>query len=554
VSLAFDLRDYQLAQLDALYHWWSKHNAITHPPLIVAPTGSGKSFTIAMIVDRLFDTWPHAHPRTVVLVPSKELAEQNAEKLRAVLPAHIGVDYYSASLGRKNASADVIVATIGSIYRDAGLLGAIRCVVIDEAHLVKPEQAGKYRRFLNELAQFTQFAAVGLTATPFRGNGVWLTQGKDPLFAGICHETKIADLIEAGYLAPLALPDGGVSTRIDTDLVTISSTGDYAIDELEAVVDLSINDVSAEAVRIAADRRRVIAFTPAVASAERLADALSTLGWRAAVVCGATPKRDRERLIAEFRAGRIRCLVTVLALATGFDVPDIDCIIWARPTRSPVLYVQGAGRGLRAAEGKRDCLWLDFSDTTDRLGPVDEVQGRAAPTSSKKQQQAPCALCPECRAEVRPAFLLVCPFCGTQLREESSPFTGASDAPVLSIHRRNDTQQCAVTSVRYAKHQKQGAPDSIRVEYYSGMLRVAREWICPQHGGWAASKAVGWLMHRAIDKSAVRQALLHEDSVERLVAIGNGGGLRAPRQITINKSGKHPTVTGWEFDDQEVAA
>jgi DNA repair protein RadD len=239
----------------------------------------------------------------------------------------------------------VIVATIGSIYRDAGLLGAIRCVVIDEAHLVKPEQAGKYRRFLNELAQFTQFAAVGLTATPFRGNGVWLTQGKDPLFAGICHETKIADLIEAGYLAPLALPDGGVSTRIDTDLVTISSTGDYAIDELEAVVDLSINDVAAEAVRIAADRRRVIAFTPAVASAERLADALSTLGWRAAVVCGATPKRDRERLIAEFRAGRIRCLVTVLALATGFDVPDIDCIIWARPTRSPCFTSRAPAAG-----------------------------------------------------------------------------------------------------------------------------------------------------------------------------------------------------------------
>lgn len=549
-----ELRDYQQAQLDALYAWWSKHNAIEDPPLIVAPTGSGKSFTIAMIVDRLFETWPQAHPRTVVLVPSKELAEQNAEKLRAVLPAHISVDFYSAALGRKNAHADVIVATIGSIYRDAGLLGQIRCLVIDEAHLVKPAQTGKYRQFIKELSAFTQFAVVGLTATPFRGNGVWLTQGQDPIFAGICHETKIGELIQAGYLSPLRGPETAPRTRIDTNSVRISSTGDYAIDELAEAVELSIDDVAREAVQLAADRQRVIAFTPVVSSAERLAAELSDLGWPSAVVCGSTPKADRAKHIADFRAGRIRCLVTVLALATGFDVPDIDAIIWARPTRSPVLYIQGAGRGLRTAPGKTDCLWLDFSDTTDRLGPIDEVQGRNAPPRNNDKRKAPCALCPECRAEVRPASLLVCPYCGTQLREEKEAFLGASDSPVLSMHRTDQTQSYDVTDVRYSRHQKAGSPDSIRVDYYSGLLRVASEWICPQHGGWAASKAVSWLTHRAIDKAAVREALLQEDSVTPLLALADGFSFRDPVRIRVSRDGKYPKVVLHEFEGEEVAA
>ena len=82
----------------------------------------------------------------------------------------------------------------------------------------------------------------------------------------------------------------------------------------------------------------------------------------------------------------------MLALATGFDVPDVDCIIWLRPTQSPVLYVQGAGRGLRIAEGKQNCLWIDFSDTTERLGPVDGIRGRKRGRKSwKPSRRSRCA-------------------------------------------------------------------------------------------------------------------------------------------------------------------
>jgi DNA repair protein RadD len=552
VTTTFELRAYQKEQLDALYRWWTHHDAIKEPPIIVAPTGAGKSFTIAMIVDRLWEAWGTEKPRTVVVVPSKELAQQNADKLATVLPPHISIGYYSASLGRKNARADVVVATIGSIYKDAHLLGGIRCVIIDECHLVNPGGEGRYRRFLNDLALHTQFAVVGLTATPFRGNGVWLTQGEDPLFCGICHETKIGDLIRDGYLAPLSLPEGGLRTRINTDDVAVTSTGDYAVGELEDVVAEAVQSVADESVRLAADRQRVIAFTPTVATAEALSAALAARGWSSSVVCGSTPKDLRARRIAGFRSGHVRCLVTVLALATGFDVPDIDAIIWARPSRSPVLYIQGAGRGLRTAPGKMDCLWLDFTDTTDRLGPIDEVSGRDK--SRKAGGDAPFTYCPECHAEVRPASLLECPHCGAHLRDEMSPFKAASDAPVLSMHRPGGIESLEVDNACYYRHTKPGSPDSIRVAYMAGLKVVAQEWVCPEHGGWAASKAVSWLMRHAVDTQAVRGALLQEQSIAPLLDIANAGGLRAPKRIRVSHAGKYPQVIGHEFDDREDAA
>lgn len=146
------IRVYQQRAIDRLYDWWMRHQQ-QDIPLLVLPTGSGKSIVIAELVRLLWDTWPDDRPRTVVLVPSKELAEQNADKLARVLPSHRSVGYYSASLGAKNQHADVIVATIGSIYKDAHLLGAIRCVIIDEAHLVNPDGVGRYRRFLGELGR-----------------------------------------------------------------------------------------------------------------------------------------------------------------------------------------------------------------------------------------------------------------------------------------------------------------------------------------------------------------------------------------------------------------
>lgn len=538
------LRDYQQRSLDQLYQWWVAHPGTHQNPICSLPTGSGKSVVIAELCRLLFDTWPEEHPRTVVLVPSKELAQQNAEKLRAMLPTHLSVGYYSASLGAKQAMADVIVATIGSIYKDAHLLGNIKCVVIDECHGVNPDgaEAGRYRKFLTELARLCQFRVVGFTATPFRGNGVWLTDGDDPLFTGMACTVPVQELLDAGHLSPLIRPVDAMQTRIDTSGIRTTS-GDYNLHDLADRVDAYLPQAAQEAVQLAAERKKWIAFCATVANAQALVSLLQGHGVTAALVCGETPAPERAGLIADFRAGRIRCLVTVLALATGFDVPDVDCILWLRPTQSPVLYVQGAGRGLRIAEGKTDCLWLDFSDTTERLGPVDVIKGRKRSKKSDKESAAPHKVCDNC-GERAPAAAVMCPCCGFEFPREEKEARKASNAAIMASQVAPKINTYPVTRVEYARHQKAGSPDSLRVDYHSGLRRVCSEWVCLEHTGFAGEKARNWWRIRnpegfAACPGAVSQAF------EWLV---DGFELREPTAITINEAGKYPELVRhhWE--------
>lgn len=539
--MTYSLRPYQQRVLDQLYTWWTQHPGIDEAPICVMPTGSGKSVVIAELARLLFDTWPDEHPRTVVLVPSKELAEQNAAKLVAMLPSHIRVGYYSASLGRKAPDADVIVATIGSIYRDAHLLGVVRCVVVDEAHLVNPNgaDAGRYRQFLSSLAKLCAFRVVGFTATPFRGDGVWLTSGDDPLFTGIAATIEVQELLDSNHLAPLVRPIDAIATRIDTTGIKTTS-GDYNIGELSERVDAYLPAAAAEAVQLAAGRRKWIAFTSTVANADHLVVLLRGHDIATALVCGETPATHRAELIADFRAGRLRCLVTVLALATGFDVPDVDCILWLRPTQSPVLYVQGAGRAMRIADGKTDALWLDFSDTTERLGPVDAIKGRKK-RGKIEDAEAPCIICDNCGARVRPASAVICPECGHQMRDpEPEQPRSASNAAIMASQVAPKIITYDVTDVTYAVHKKDGSPDSLRVEYWSGMRTVAREWVCLAHGGFAGEKARGWWARRAGEYRT--PSGIPKDITE---ALDYTVLLSRPHAIRVNETGKYPEIVGY---------
>lgn len=570
------LRNYQQASLDSLYSWWMAHPGIAETPILVAPTGSGKSVVIAELVRLLFDTWPDQHPRTLVIVPSKELAEQNADKLRQLLPDHLSVGYYSATLG-KTPSADVIVATIGSVYKAAHILGNIKCVVIDECHLINPNGAdqGRYRQFLTDMAKYCAFRVVGLTATPFRGNGVWLTDGDAPLFTGIAHTAKMQDLMNDGFLAPLVRPVDAIQTRIDTGDIKTTS-GDYNIGELAGRVEDYLDQIVAESLTLAADRRKWIAFTPTIDNAEHLVIKFGHAGIHAALVCGDTDKREREELIRQFRAGEIRCLVTVLALATGFDVPDVDCIIWARPTQSPVLYVQGAGRGLRIANGKTDCLWLDFSDTTERLGPIDAIKGRKK--QKKADKNAPSKVCDEC-GERCSAGARICPSCGFEfpIHEPEREIRGASDAPVMTSQIQRKIVTYPITEVKYSIHKKEGSPDSLRVDYWSGLKRVGSEWVCFEHTGWARAKAEAWWKRRfpnlfwseskerpwwdepenVCDWIVIPRMIFQAmECINEELATRREDRYEAytPSTITVNETGKWPEIISVEFERQEIAA
>lgn len=539
------LRNYQSNSVTATFEWWTAHNG---NPLLVLPTAAGKSIICAELVRQVWDQWPDFHPRTVVLVPSKELAEQNAEKLVKLLPQNISVGFVSASLGKKQHLKDVVVATIGSIHKSAHLMGNIKIVIIDEAHLANNNgsETGMYRRFLTELAKYCQFRVVGMTATAFRGDGVWLTDGDDPLFTGIACTVTMRQLLDDGYIAPLVPPaPGAITTRIDTRNVGISQ-GDYKVGELSDVVETYLQGVADESVRLAADRRKWIAFTPSVANAQSLASKLAARGIFSHVVCGETPKQERETLIELFRQGDIRCLVTVLALSTGFDVPDVDCLIWCRPTRSPVLYVQGFGRACRIAPGKTDALVLDFTDTTERMGPVDLVKGRA---KKRKDGEAPFVVCDNCGTRNH-AKAMVCSECGAQIAhaEKEAVAAKASLAPILSTQiQPAPIVWHDVSRVDYSVHRKEGKPDSLRVDYWSGMMVVASEWVCFDHDGYAKQKATQWWKTRNPNEPkqwvyTTQQAM---DTIEF------SGLKKEVSRIATRKAGKYTEIVSYDFNRTE---
>jgi DNA repair protein RadD len=234
--------------------------------------------------------------------------------------------------------------------------------------------------------------------------------------------------------------------------------------------------------------------------------------------------------------------VTVLALSTGFDVPDVDCIIWCRPTQSPVLYVQGMGRGTRIADGKTDCLVLDFTDTVARMGTVDTVTGRTKRITSN--QEAPFCICPDC-GERNVASALTCTACGATIREEQVKVLDASlsYAELLS-NAKHSLVWHDITKVEYHTHRKEGKPDSLRVDYYSGILKTASEWVCFDHTGYAGQKAVSWWIARAggvclIYPTSVADAI---DMLRYPPKI-----IKEPKRIATRQNGKYTEVRDYEF-------
>ena len=544
------LRPYQQRTLDELWTWFTKHDGGN--PIVEACVGAGKSLMIAALAQRADIEYPGT--RVLVLVHQKELLEQNVDKLVRIWPeANVGL--YSAAINRRDLGCQLTYATIGSIWRKAHELGRIDIVLADECHLINPKEAGMWRCFIADLAKYNPHTRViGWTGTPFRGNGVWLTAGDDPLFTNIATRVKMKELLELGFLAPL-VPAPTVAKIDSRDVRT--SGDDYVVSDLARVTDTEelVQATCEEIVQLAADRKRWLVFAVTIEHAGHVRDALRQRGVSAEVVSAETPKAERNALINAFRRGDIKCLVNVAVLTTGFDVPEVDFIALLRATKSPVLYVQIAGRGMRCvgadinesiANGKANCLWADFTDTTINMGPVDAVQGRL-PTG-KRKGEAPHKLCPECGSQ-NAAAAPECLDCGYIFPEPEriKHGTEASAAAILSEQREKMFTTIQVSEVKYRVHRKEGSPPSLRVEYYDGIMRAASEWVCLSHQGYARTKAEGWWRGRATINAIPGST---EEAIEWLEY--SDAILRKPAAIIVNKSSKYPTIVSHQWE-KEIA-
>lgn len=405
--------------------------------------------------------------------------------------------------------------------------------LVHNCHLIGETEAGKYRQFIAALMKYNPaMRVVGWTGTDFRGNGIFLTQQDEPIFHGVASRVTMRELLDRGFLAPLV--SGGATRKIDSSGVSLSG-GDFVVHEIAARADQQaiIEAAIDEALTLAADRQRWLVYCVTIEHAEHVRDEFARRGVACALVHGKTPKVERDQAIEGLKSGRLRVLVNVAVLTTGVDIPTVDCIMLLRPMRSPVLYVQIMGRGMRTAPGKTDCMVLDYTDTVAVLGPVDQIKGRGKKPKAE-DARAPIKYCQLC-GSINPASATMCSSCGIEFAKPDlvSHRSQASGAEVMS----KPADWAQVADIRYAAHHKAGSPPTLRVDYYSGLRREASEWVCLEHPGYARKKAEQWWSQRAYSDAPL--------SVDE--ALSEAGALKRPKEILVNREEKYPRIIGVKF-------
>ena len=369
---------------------------------------SGKSHVIAALMARTIDRDLAA--RVLMVTHQKELIEQDYEKLVKMMPeADVGI--YSASVGRKELGHSITFAGIQSLIK-ARDIPACTLMVVDECHLINNNETGSYRKLEKILRRKNPaMRIVGFTATPYRLGQGMIT---DPpsIFTDLIRGRNMHWLQQNGYLARFAT----YSSKLQYDTSGVrKQNGEFSEKDLaERVIHFDGNDAICDEIVAAADgglsvRKHILVFCTGIAHARLIAGMLNDRGMVTEVLTGDASKRERERIIDDFRSGRVRALANVGVLTTGFDYPDTDMIVMLRPTMSPGLWVQAVGRGIRLKSDGGDCLVLDFAGNTLRHGAPDSILPPRRP--GEGVGHLPNKTCPSCGLVVH-AKALTCPSCG----------------------------------------------------------------------------------------------------------------------------------------------
>ena len=526
------LREYQQRAIDMLYAWFEAGGRGN--PCLVLPTGSGKSHIVAALCKDALQNWPETS--VLMLTHVKELIEQNAEKMRLHWPgAPMGI--YSASIGKKQLGEPITFAGIQSVRSKARMLDHIDLVIIDECHLVNHKDEGGYRKLLAELTAINPaLRVVGLTATPYRlGHG--LITDKPALFDDLIEPVSIEELIFKGYLATLR--SKVTKARLDTSGVH-KRGGEFIESELQAAVDTDDNNqrVVREVIELAGDRKAWLFFCTGVKHANHVAEVLRQQGIAAECVTGETPKKEREQMLADFKAGRLRALTNANVLTTGFDYPDIDLIAMMRPTMSASLYVQMAGRGMRVKSHTDHCLVLDFAGVVATHGPITAVQ--PPKKAGDCNGEAPVKVCDNC-GELCAIAVSICLACGHPFPEPERKKLELRDDDIMGLEGKD----LEVSSWNWRRHvSRASGKEMLSCTYYGSLSdKPITEYLPVLHDGYAGQKAMRQLMTMANSSGAHLAEAAHMEGSEGLeylaVQMSNS---KPPTSIEYRLDGKFHRV------------
>ncbi len=526
------LRWYQKQSAPKIFDYW-RQNPNKHP-VIAVPTGGGKSIMIADLIHQAVSKW---NIDVLVLSHRKEILGQNRDALKRYLEqlgSDIDVGVYSAGLGERDVK-QVTIAGVQSVHTKAELFKKVKLVIVDEAHLIPPKD--KNETMYNKLIRQLNAKCVGFTATPYRlGTGYIVGDGHifDEIIFDLTSLENFNKLVKQGYLTRLV----SKRTKIEFDTEGVKTiAGDYSEKELalrfdkESVTDQAV----AEIIKNGKDYKKWLIFAISIEHARNITEKL-LLNGISAVAVHSKMKADRDPIIQNYKDDKIRALVNVNILTTGIDVPDIDLIAFLRPTKSPSLYVQSAGRGLRVAPGKDHCRVLDFARNVSTLGPINNVNIQKR-RKGKKGGKPIMKTCPECDTLVHPS-VRTCPECDHKFEFKMGISNVYGDDEIVVI---NEKIWHEVTDVQYYMHDNKRSPVSMKVVYMCG-LKTFNEWVCLEHKGYAKRKANHWAKFRAPDGFPFTDQL---NNVEEMLKVIKD--FKKPSRIFVKESGKYPEIVDYKF-------
>lgn len=358
--MAFQLRPYQQDSVSAGINYFNSNT--NKNAILILPTGAGKSIVIANLVAPL-------KGKTLILQPSKEILEQNFAKY---VSYGFYASIYSASVGQKKIDR-VTFCTIGSIINKKHLFQGLENIIIDECHLVNPK-GGMYEEFINA---FPKAKVLGLTATPYRLSNdsfgaqlKFITRTRPKIFDNVLHYVQNDVLFNAGYLAKLEYFSFNV---VDRKMLQLNSSGtDYTQQSLKRyykTIDMP-KIIIQYAHRLLAKKPNLLIFC---ALTDEAAVVVKNVPG-AVLLTSDTKKDERERILSYFKSGKIRCVVNVGVLTTGFDYPELECVLMARSTMSLALYYQIVGRAMRIAPKKENAWIVDLGGNVNFFGKIETMK------------------------------------------------------------------------------------------------------------------------------------------------------------------------------------
>jgi DNA repair protein RadD len=386
----YKLRPYQKDSVDSVVKYFRVNDS---PAIIVLPTGAGKSLVIAEIAKI-------AQGRVLVLAHVKELVQQNHAKFEAY---GLSAGIYSAGLFRKDYVDKVIFGSIQSVARAGDeFFKNFSIVIIDECHRVSMDSSSQYRQVISKLKEGnSDIKILGLTATPYRLGVGWIYnnhyQGmyrtkEDRFFKDCIFELPLSFMINNKFLTAPVLIDSPVACYDFSSLELTNGCEQFKQSDIDAVLkdqNRVTPGIIGNIIEMSKDRQGVMIFTSSVKHAKEILTYLPK--DISTIVVGDTELVVRDKIIHNFKNKKIKYLVNVSVLTTGFDAPHVDLIAILRPTESVSLYQQIIGRGLRLSPGKEDCLILDYTGLGHNL--FSPEIGEKKPSEDTEQVEIDC---PEC--------------------------------------------------------------------------------------------------------------------------------------------------------------